>query len=144
MCAAGARRQGLPVDTGDVLDLLGPLHGRRLLEVGCRAGTNLLGALIRGAIVWGVDPAAPLLIEARRRLPGADLRVGRVDELPFDSGSFDVVCSFDPIAGALAAADAIGEMARVCREGGLVVVTLACAPTANPDHEKGRTVILMR
>jgi len=154
----------------DVLDLVGPLHGRRLLEVGCRSGANLVRALNNGAIVWGVDPSAPLLYEARLRLPGADLRIGGADELPFDSGTFDLVCSFGPIVGGQAAVSPIGEMARVCRHGGLVVLTVAgddvvdaeqlaaetaalarrhalrlgSAPPANRGHGNSRTVILMR
>jgi SAM-dependent methyltransferase len=128
----------------EVLELIGPLRGRRLLEVGCQHGENLLHALNKGAIVWGVDESAALLQRARLLLPSADLRLGSADELPFDNGTFDVVCRFGAIAPGHASVSATSEMSRVCRPGGLVVLTLVVPPHANPDHQKNRTVILMR
>ena len=72
----------------------GGLAGKHLLEVGCSDGWNLLTAVDRGALAWGVDTSAALLWLGRDRLPDADFRLGSPAELPFDSGSFDVVCRF--------------------------------------------------
>jgi ubiquinone/menaquinone biosynthesis C-methylase UbiE len=52
-------------------------------------------AAARGAQVSGVDAAETLLAIARRRTPGGDLRLGILEELPFDDHSFDVVTGFN-------------------------------------------------
>jgi ubiquinone/menaquinone biosynthesis C-methylase UbiE len=102
----------------------GGLAGKQLLEVGCSDGWNLLAAVDRGALAWGVDTSAALLWLGRDRLPDADFRVGSPEELPFDSGSFDVVCRFGIAADGRQLAASVGEMARVCRRGGVIGVTV--------------------
>lgn len=121
-----------------VLDDLGSLRGLRVLEVGCWPGSNLQLALDRGATVWGVDPSARLLQQARRRVPDADLRLGTFEELPFDSGTFDVVCSFGGLEETADPAKVARELARVCRPGGVVAISTdgtgameACRPFAD-------------
>jgi len=115
----------LPVHpSGGPLDALAgvvSLRNVRLLDVGCGRGRLLATAAAAGAEVWGVDESAGNLAASADLVPGADLRLGSADDLPFDNGMFDVVCS----AGTLdrcALAAAIVEMARVCRPGGAVVV----------------------
>ena len=110
-----------------LLDHLGSLGGRQLLEVGCSDGWNLLNAVDRGAVVWGVDGSAALLWLARERLPEADFRLGAPEELPFDSVSFDIVCRFGITSDGRDLASSVGEMARVCRRGGTIAVTVTGA-----------------
>jgi tRNA (cmo5U34)-methyltransferase len=65
---------------------------RRLLELGTGTGETTRRVLARhpGATLVGVDASADMLAAAE--LPGADLRVGRIqDELP--AGPFDLVFS---------------------------------------------------
>jgi SAM-dependent methyltransferase len=64
------------------------LSGDRVLELGCGEGT-LLGALT-AAHRYGIDPSIHALVRARKR-SGADCSVARAEELPFLSGSFDLV-----------------------------------------------------
>ena len=71
------------------LDALEPLAGRALLDAGCGAGLALRLAADRGAAVSGLDASAPLLEVARGRLPGAGLRTGDIQALPYDDASFD-------------------------------------------------------
>lgn len=124
-------RDGAPLraqEVGSVYDLLEPIAGARLLEVGGGSGLHLGEAVARGAVVWGVDPAAAVLRAARRDAPDADLRLGGPPDLPFDSASFDIVCAFGDIAdGPTAGVDrggpdvvdrALAELFRVCRPGG--------------------------
>jgi ubiquinone/menaquinone biosynthesis C-methylase UbiE len=71
-----------------------PLAGRRVLEVGCGAGTMLemmerFGA--RREDLAGIDLDAGRIAAAARRLPGADLRAGDASALPWEPGRFDVV-----------------------------------------------------
>jgi SAM-dependent methyltransferase len=101
---------------------LGPLTGRALLDAGCGTGLAVRLAADRGASVSGLDACAALLEVARGRTPGADLRTGEIQALPYDDASFDVVTAFNSIQYATDPAAAVGELARVCRAGGTVAI----------------------
>ena len=107
---------------GATLEALAPLAGRRLLDAGCGAGLALRKAADRGATVAGLDATAALLAVAAERVPGADLRVGDIDALPFEDGAFDVVTAFNAVQYAVDPARAVAELARVCRPGGRVAI----------------------
>jgi SAM-dependent methyltransferase len=94
----------------------------KVLDVGC--GTGLLTAELASvtvpANVAAIDPSEPFAVACRSRVPGADVRAGKAEQLPFDDASFDVVLSqlvlnfmSDPQAG-------VREMRRVARPGGVV------------------------
>jgi SAM-dependent methyltransferase len=101
----------------EVVRRVAPRDGDRALDVGCGAGAALaaLADRLGSDRVAGVDPSQPFVELARKRVPGADVRVGAAEELPFDDGSFDLVTSQlvlnfmrDPRRG-------VGEMCRVGR-----------------------------
>ena len=94
----------------------------RVLDVGCGTGAlaAALAAIVGQEHVAGVDPSEPFVEQTRESLPGADVRVGPAEALPFGDDEFDralsqLVFHFvdDPAA-------AVAEMARVTRPGGLV------------------------
>ena len=66
----------------------------RLLELGTGTGETALRVLRRhpGAALVGVDVSDDMLAVARERLPGADLRVARLED-PLPPGPFDLVFS---------------------------------------------------
>jgi SAM-dependent methyltransferase len=80
-----------------LFDRLGVRAGTRLLDVACGSGFAAQLAADRGAIVAGVDAAAPLVTIARARTPAGDFRVGDMFALPFADASFDVATSFNGI-----------------------------------------------
>jgi SAM-dependent methyltransferase len=104
------------------LDALEPLDGLSHLDAGCGAGLALQLSAARGADVTGLDASAGLLAFARTRLPSADLRIGEIEELPFADASFNVVTAFNSIQYAVDPAQAVAELARVCRPGGRVAI----------------------
>lgn len=107
---------------GAAVTALGPLHGLALADIGCGSGQALRLAAQAGARVTGVDAAAPMLDVVREQLPDADLRVGDIEELPFDDGTFDVVTAFNAIQYASDIPAAVRELARVTRPGGRVLI----------------------
>jgi SAM-dependent methyltransferase len=104
------------------LEALAPLSGLSLLDAGCGAGLALRLAAERGARVSGLDASAALLDVARGRLPDGDLRVGDIEELPYDDATFDVVTAYNSIQYASDPKTAVSELARVARPGGRVAI----------------------
>ena len=88
---------------------IGP--GTSLLDLGCGSGEFCGLAAARGCTVSGIDVAGELVEIARQKLPEADLRVGRVEQLPWPDDRFDVVTALNVLqfsADFLAAADGGG------------------------------------
>ena len=109
---------------GPMLDAVGASKGTRLLDVACGPGFIAGAAADRGAIVTGLDFAAAMVAQARRRLPALTFREGDAEALPFDTGSFDaVVMNFGLLH--LARPDAaLTEALRVLRPGGRYAFTV--------------------
>jgi SAM-dependent methyltransferase len=101
---------------------LGVGHGKNLLDCGCGAGLFCRLAAGLGAQVSGIDAAEPLVAIARSRLPGADFRVGDMEELPYADEMFDMVTGFNSFQFASDPAAALREAGRVARPGGKVSV----------------------
>ncbi|MGH8218540.1 MAG: methyltransferase domain-containing protein [Steroidobacteraceae bacterium] len=71
-------------------DLAASFSTGPLLEIGC--GEGILLAAFRSATRFGIDPSHRALTRARKRSP-AQCAMARAEELPFPSGSFDVIVS---------------------------------------------------
>jgi SAM-dependent methyltransferase len=105
-----------------VFDAVGVANGTRLLDAGCGAGLAMQLAAKRGAVASGFDASRPLLEIARERNPGADIRQGDLEELPFADDSFDTVTSFNAVQYAAEPTAALSELRRVAKAGGAVAV----------------------
>jgi SAM-dependent methyltransferase len=96
--------------------------GLRVLDVGCGPGglTAELAARVGPEQVAAVDPAEQFAAACRQRIPGADVRVGAAEELPWSDGEFDAALSCLVMAFMRDADAGTREMARVTRPGGVV------------------------
>jgi ubiquinone/menaquinone biosynthesis C-methylase UbiE len=102
--------------------------GKRLLEVGCGMGTDLLQFARGGAKVTGVD-LTPRSIEISRHhlklySQRGDFAITDAEKLPFADKSFDVVYSNGVLHHTSDTAGAIREIYRVLRPGGQARVML--------------------
>jgi SAM-dependent methyltransferase len=111
-----------------VFDALDLQPGMRILDAGCGAGLALVLADKRGLVAAGLDAAPGLLAIARERLPGADLRQGDLEDLPWDDETFDVATAFNSVQYAEDPVDALAEIRRTLRDGGRVAVVTWGAP----------------
>jgi SAM-dependent methyltransferase len=108
-----------------LLDEVGIEPGMDVLDVGTGSGgTVAIPAAQRGAKVVGSDLVPEHFEDGRRRAAEAGVEVEWVEasaeSLPFDDGSFDRVLSTFGHMFAPDHAAAAGELARVCRPGGIV------------------------
>jgi SAM-dependent methyltransferase len=94
----------------------------RMLDVGCGTGELCALALDRGATVAGLDADAAMVELARGRAPAADLRVGRLETLPWEDDAFDVVTGVNAFQFADDVVAALEEASRVTRPGGVVAI----------------------
>lgn len=108
------------------IELLDPQPGDRALDAGTGSG-NLAAALVRrGADVTGIDFCEPAFALARRKAPTAMFQFGDLTKrLEFADASFDLAaCS--AVLHVLNRDEqrvAVGELARVLRPGGRLVIT---------------------
>jgi SAM-dependent methyltransferase len=96
----------------------------RYLDMGCGAGMALQLAADRGAQVAGIDAAPELLAIARERVPHADVRLGDLEELPFDDSAYDLVTAFNSVQYAGNPSMALREARRVLAETGTLAVVV--------------------
>jgi ubiquinone/menaquinone biosynthesis C-methylase UbiE len=105
-----------------LIDAAGVRPGQRALDVGCGPGqlTTELADLLGGKNVAAVDPSEAFVEACRERVPGADVRVGTAEQLPFAAGQFDAVLA-QLVVQLMEDSDAgVREMARAARGGGVV------------------------
>lgn len=102
--------------------------GKKVLEIGCGLGTDLLQFARGGALVTGVDltPNSIELVKKRFGMENlsVDARVADAEDLPFEDDSFDVVYSFGVLHHTPDTQKAINEVHRVLKPGGKIIIML--------------------
>lgn len=103
--------------------ILGSVASGRVIDAGCGTGRWMARLARQGAAVIGFDSSGPMLAigarkpAARGRLALADLR-----SIPIASGAADLtICSF-VLSYCSAPERAVGELARITKRGGRVIV----------------------
>lgn len=114
------------IEQQQIFELIGELDGRKMLDVGCGDGALLCAAVARGADGVGIDSDPAMLAAAcalcDERAAGAQLLDGRAEHLPFANAAFDVVVAVTVLCFIRDAGGTIGEMARVLKPGGRLVI----------------------
>jgi len=92
---------------------LGNLRGKRVLDVACGRGEwlELLGR--QGALLSGIDISERAVKACLEHLPGADVRLGSADSLPWPDNAFDLVTCLGSLEHFADKPRALGEMVRV-------------------------------
>jgi SAM-dependent methyltransferase len=116
--------------TQGTLGLLRAGPGRRVLDVASGVGQDADACAARGAFAVAAEPSARMLGLARLVTPPDPTRRAHGvrswgDALPFATGSFDAVFCKGALDHFDAPEAAIGEMARVTRDHGVVVLAIA-------------------
>jgi SAM-dependent methyltransferase len=112
-------RRGAGDETGVEAGAAGPV-----LDAGCGPGQTMRHLRDRGVPVRGIDLSPAMVAVARRADPCADVRVGSVLDLPYDSGTFRGVLSLYSIIHLppRRVPEALAEFHRVLTPGGLLLL----------------------
>ncbi len=102
--------------------------GTRFLDVGTGPGFVSQEAVRRGAEVSAMDAEESMAATAGRNVPGLDVRVAVLPEVPFEDESFDAVAGNFVINHVGNPGAAITELRRVLRPGGRLALSCWVMP----------------
>jgi SAM-dependent methyltransferase len=96
--------------------------GARVLDAGCGSGRTL-EELEEYGEVYGIelDPEAARVARSRGR---GEVRVGRLEELPWEADTFDLITCLDVIEHTPDDRATLRELRRVCKPAGWLLVTV--------------------
>jgi ubiquinone/menaquinone biosynthesis C-methylase UbiE len=128
----------------EVADLLAPVPGGYVCDVGCGPGqlTVLLARRDATVRVCGVDPSPVMLRQARSRAERAgvgervELQPGAAAALPLPDGQVDHVAAVNTAAIWPDLSAGLREAARVLRPGGTVVIAWHSARSPHPIQRR--------
>jgi trans-aconitate methyltransferase len=108
---------------GDLIDLLDPQPGERILDLGCGTGHLTSQIAERGAEVIGLDASASMIAQARQNYP--KLKFVLADARTFElGGGFDAVFSNAALHWIPDPAPVIASVARALKPGGRFVLEM--------------------
>jgi ubiquinone/menaquinone biosynthesis C-methylase UbiE len=120
----------------EMVRVTGVRAGQRALDVGCGTGalTVTLAEVLGAGNVAAIDPSERFAAACGARVPGADVRVGIGEELPWGDAEFDAVLAQLVVQGMNDARRGAAEMRRVARPGGAATACIW-------DFEAGMTLL---
>jgi ubiquinone/menaquinone biosynthesis C-methylase UbiE len=125
-----------------IMDLLKPGPGERILDAGCGTGVFTLDLLSAGSRIVGLDISLPMLCWANKKLEGSPFQpvLGNMNALPFRDGFFDKVASITALEFIQDGKEAVAELFRVTRRGGVIVVATlnSLSPWADRRREEAK------
>jgi len=114
--------RGRRLIVGAELDRLALPAGARALDAGCGSG-RMLQELAGYGEASGIelDPDAAAFAASRG---SGEVKVGRLEELPWEADTFDLIICLDVIEHTVDDRRTLAELRRVCKPGGWLLVTV--------------------
>ncbi len=127
-----------------VVKAIRPRPGMRILDLASGTGTSSRPLADAGALVVPADLSFGMLSEGKKRWPDLGFINADALELPFADGTFDAVTISYGLRNVERTLDALRELKRVTRPGGLVVVNEFSTPLWGPFRRVYREAMLAR
>jgi len=134
-------------ETELILEMLKPSKGELILDAGCGTGVFTKDFILEGARVVGLELSFPMLARAGEKLSGSPFLMtqGDMETLPFANHVFDKTVSVTAIEFIKDAGNAVDELFRVTKPGGLIVVATlnslsSWAERRTASGEKGHSI----
>lgn len=106
----------------------------RILDVGCGTGSNL-SAFAELGRATGIDASPDALAYCRKR--GVEtVSLAEIERLPFADATFDVVTAMDVLEHTDDDLEALEELRRVCKPGGLLLATVPAYGFLWSEHDE--------
>jgi SAM-dependent methyltransferase len=117
------------------LDRLTLPAGARVLDAGCGSGRTMVELADYGDQVSGIELNEDAAELARRRGVG-EVQIGRLEELPWDDATFDLITCLDVIEHVPDDVAALVELRRVARPGAWLLVTVPAYQALWSRHDE--------
>lgn len=108
--------------------------GARILDAGCGSGRTLQELAPFGEVA-GIELSPEAAVLARSR-GSFDVRIGRLEELPWDNATFDLITCLDVIEHTPDDKLTLSELRRVCTPGGRLLVTVPAYQALWSQHDE--------
>lgn len=111
-------QQTIDLENRVMMEMLRPVCGDRLLDIGCGTGASLAPFLGRGIQLTGVDPSPYMLDIAKEKFGHrVDLHRAHAEDLPFDDNAFEYASLCLSLEFADDPEKALAEACRVAKDG---------------------------
>lgn len=97
------------------------ISNQKILDAGCGTGYLLNFIAPTDALCFGIDISDFAIKTARQRFPKCDFRKSSLTKLPFKSNYFDIIVCFNVIEHVNNQKQALREMKRVLKKGGILI-----------------------
>ena len=110
-------RHTVDLESRLMLDMLKPVRGESVLEIGCGTGARIYPFIEKGLQVTGIDPSPYMLDIASKNFKNrADLHRGFAEDLPFDDNAFTHACLIATLEFVEDPKKALQEASRVAKD----------------------------
>jgi ubiquinone/menaquinone biosynthesis C-methylase UbiE len=111
-----------------ILELIGDVRGKKVLDVGCGTGFYSLWLSEKGAKVLGIDSSKEMIKTAKEKASkkklDTEFLIGDMATLRMDDDVFDVVLSTLVLMDVKELDKAINELIRVAKNGGDIIISV--------------------
>ncbi len=107
------------IEVPSMVQAVGDIKGKTLLDIGCGAGIHIKHYLKKGAKCSGLDLSETMIELARKNCPTAEFKIGSMTKLPYDNSFFDIVTASLSIDYIENLQDVFKEVNRVLKKDGL-------------------------